>query len=169
LEKLNNTIRIAAIGDSFTFGMFVELEDTWPKILERELNKNKKNNSIKYEVMNFGVPGYNFEHYIENIKLKVLNYNPDIIIIGIVSDDFRTELREAMYKKTDLILKNLSQNLSEKEKTQLKLIILSELLSKYYKNFCKDKKAKDEYVEKVRQGFEILENLRIEDKQVFFS
>ena len=54
IEKLKNTIRIAAIGDSFTFGAGIKnVNDTYPKVLDRELNLLNRSN--KYEVMNFGI------------------------------------------------------------------------------------------------------------------
>jgi hypothetical protein len=45
--------RIAALGDSSTFGMAVEEEDTWPRLLESELAGRRAR-----EVINFGVMGY---------------------------------------------------------------------------------------------------------------
>ncbi len=85
IEKPNNTIRIIALGDSHTFGWGVELEDSWPKILENLLNQNSKRK--KYQVLNFGMPGYGFKNYVKLLETKGLKYNPDVVIIGFHSDD----------------------------------------------------------------------------------
>src|SRR3989339_352779 len=55
LKKPGNSIRIAAVGDSTTFGSGVNLEDTYVKQLEKILNKNC---SKKIEVINFGAGGF---------------------------------------------------------------------------------------------------------------
>jgi lysophospholipase L1-like esterase len=81
--KPNGTFRIAAVGDSCTFGLGLELEDTWPKQLERELQKTNP----RVEVINFGVMGYNTPQEAERIQDKVLKYSPDLIIIGYSLND----------------------------------------------------------------------------------
>jgi lysophospholipase L1-like esterase len=85
IEKPPNTIRIIALGDSFTFGWGVNLSDTYVKLLEKKLNEI--NTTINFQVMNFGVPGYNTLEEIELLKKKGLKYKPDIIIIGYTADD----------------------------------------------------------------------------------
>lgn len=77
--------RIVAIGDSFTFGQGVSNEEAWPKILEQILNTNS-NGSIKYEVLNFGIPGYNLKEY-SIIVQEAIKYSPDLILIGYVGND----------------------------------------------------------------------------------
>lgn len=87
LVKPNNVIRIATIGDSFTFGSGIKnVSRTYPKVLESELNNLGKD--IKYEVMNFGIMGLSTNEEIELIKSKALKYSPDIIILGYVANDF---------------------------------------------------------------------------------
>jgi lysophospholipase L1-like esterase len=90
LEKPAGTYRIAAIGDSCTFGLGLELEDTWPKQLERELQKTNP----RTEVINFGVMGYNTPQEAERIQDKVLKYSPDLIIIGYSLNDIGVFSRE---------------------------------------------------------------------------
>jgi hypothetical protein len=85
IEKPPNTIRIIALGDSFTFGWGVNLTDIYIKILEKRLNEI--NTTINFQVMNFGVPGYNTLEEIELLKKKGLKYKPDIIILGYTADD----------------------------------------------------------------------------------
>ena len=54
-ERRAGTVRIAALGDSVTFGYGVALEESFPKVLERILNETRPG----HEVLNFGVGGYN--------------------------------------------------------------------------------------------------------------
>ena len=75
--------RIVAIGDSFTFGMGVNLEDTYPKQLERILNRA----NIPSEVINGGVIGHNMWQHYEMLVRKALAYKPDLIILGLFLDD----------------------------------------------------------------------------------
>lgn len=84
LQKDPQTVRMAFVGDSYIFGLGLNLEESVPKQLENLLNGDS---SFKYEVMNFGVMGYNLEQEIEFIKEKVMPYHPDIIIIFISSND----------------------------------------------------------------------------------
>jgi lysophospholipase L1-like esterase len=89
-EKPAGTFRIAVVGDSCTFGLGLELEDTWPKQLERELQKTNP----RVEVINFGVMGYNTPQEAERIQDKVLKYSPDLIIIGYSLNDIGIFSRE---------------------------------------------------------------------------
>ena len=83
LAKPAGVFRIAAVGDSCTFGLGLELEDTWPKQLERELRRTRP----QVEVINFGVMGYNTPQEAERIQDKVLKYDPDLVIIGYSLND----------------------------------------------------------------------------------
>lgn len=90
LLKPSGTFRIAAVGDSVTFGFGLELVDTWPKQLERELQKTHPH----VEVINFGVMGYNTPQEAERIQDKVLKYQPDLIIIDYSLNDIGVFSRE---------------------------------------------------------------------------
>ncbi len=84
-EKPNGTIRIAVVGDSITFGSGVkDVNNVYSKLLENKLNNNSRTN---FEVLNFGVPGYNSDDELEIVKDKVMKYHPDVIIIGYVLND----------------------------------------------------------------------------------
>jgi lysophospholipase L1-like esterase len=102
--KANGTYRIAAVGDSCTFGLGLELENTWPKQLEQELQMTNPH----LEVINFGVMGYNTPQEAERIQDKVLKYSPDLIIIGYSLNDIGVLSRQrtllATYKGYDSFL-----------------------------------------------------------------
>lgn len=90
VAKPQGVFRVAAVGDSCTFGFGLELEDTWPKQLEKELQKTNPG----AEVINFGVMGYNTPQEAERIQDKVLKYSPDLIVIGYSLNDIGVFSRE---------------------------------------------------------------------------
>ncbi|MAG39074.1 hypothetical protein CMO90_03205 [Candidatus Woesearchaeota archaeon] len=85
ISKSNNTFRIISLGDSFTFGWKLPLNQTWPKLLEEKLNILKK----EYEVMNFGVDGFNTDLEVKFFEKKGFQFSPDMIIIQFLSDDVK--------------------------------------------------------------------------------
>ena len=88
MKKSNNTFRIIIVGDSMTFGDGVLINETFSKVLEKKLNKFS---NMKYEVLNFGVPGYNIMQVFGTIKYKIKNYDPDILIYAFFYNDPKFE------------------------------------------------------------------------------
>ena len=87
-SKEKDTARIVGLGDSFTLGLGVKnVDDTYLKVLEKTLNENSENR--RYEVLNFGKNGIDTEGEINILRNKAILYNPDIIIVGYVLNDFR--------------------------------------------------------------------------------
>ncbi len=88
-EKPRNTIRIAMLGDSITQGMNIPIGKTFSDQLENLLNKRtvEKYSNLRYEVMNFGVGGYNLEAEVETLKTKALDYSPDIVVLNFFHND----------------------------------------------------------------------------------
>ncbi len=78
--------RIAAIGDSFTFGYKVNVEEAYPAQMERILNASASQD-IHYEVLNYGVLGYNIHEYAAVLEHKALALEPDWVSIGYVFND----------------------------------------------------------------------------------
>jgi hypothetical protein len=63
-------------------------------------------------VLNFGVTGYNVFQYEEILKTKVLNFNPDIIIVGFFINDFiSTPITLKKDNETLLIINYFQENL----------------------------------------------------------
>lgn len=85
LKKPADTVRIAVIGDSVTFGHNLSSYlDTWPEILEEKLNQSGQQ---KFEVLNFSVVGYNsFQEQIV-LEEKIVEFAPDIVLLGFCMND----------------------------------------------------------------------------------
>lgn len=82
-EKPDGVFRILALGDSFTFGMGVESEATYPKQLEQIL----RGKGYSVEVINCAVIGYDMWQYTVALEEKVLAYHPDLITLGVFVND----------------------------------------------------------------------------------
>jgi lysophospholipase L1-like esterase len=80
-----STIRIACIGDSWTYGMPVGENDTYPSRLASWLRVERPD--VQYEVLNFGVLGYSSFQGLQLLKTRVLNRHPDIVVIGFGMND----------------------------------------------------------------------------------
>lgn len=99
VEKPSNVFRIIILGDSFTFGVYVNTKDNWTELLEDGLNntqsciKNKK-----YEVINLGVSGYDTAYEVERYIKRGVKYNPDLLIMLIIDYRRMTEYRRANIK-----------------------------------------------------------------------
>jgi lysophospholipase L1-like esterase len=86
-NKNPDVARIAVIGDSIAFGIGASQRETaYAKRLEMLLNKESKK---RFEVLNFGVPGYGTVQIFERFKDKVMGYEPDIVIYGYWFNDFQ--------------------------------------------------------------------------------
>ncbi|MBI3342501.1 SGNH/GDSL hydrolase family protein [Candidatus Curtissbacteria bacterium] len=86
IEKPVGTFRIITLGDSFTFGQFVDTKLAYPALLENLLNSSVCEDQ-KYEVLNLGVPGYDVQYSPERFRLRGQKYNPDLVIWFLKDDD----------------------------------------------------------------------------------
>lgn len=88
IEKPEDTFRIITLGDSFTFGKFVDTKDNWPELLEDMLNtKIFCKNINNFEVINLGMSGYDIKYSVERFRKRGQKYNPDLVLL------FRLDLR----------------------------------------------------------------------------
>lgn len=94
--KEPGTYRIVGLGDSVMFGWGVEVEKSYLKLLERMLNDalvaKDRGEIKKFEVLNFGVPGYNTTMEVSAFENKVLRFQPDLVIIHFVRNDIEVPL-----------------------------------------------------------------------------
>lgn len=101
VEKKNGTFRIITMGDSFTYGLYVNTNENWPYRLEQLLNKSITCPMYKdFEIINLGFPGYDIQHAVYRYKTRGKKYNPDLIIWFLKEDDF-TQFTEISKKLAD--------------------------------------------------------------------
>jgi hypothetical protein len=86
-HKLQDGTQILVLGDSFTFGWGVEIEQSYPSQLERLLNE--ENGQTRHEVINAGVPGYNTVHELALLEKIIGRYSPRWIVIGFHTEDLK--------------------------------------------------------------------------------
>ncbi len=85
LKKQDNTYRILILGDSFTLGWGVPIDDAYSKALEKMLNENIKGK--KFEVINTALGNYNTQMEYELLKEKGIQFQPDMVIVGYYPND----------------------------------------------------------------------------------
>lgn len=71
-EKPENTFRIVVIGDSFTFGFGVPIEQHYSVLLEGYFEN--------VEVINMGVDGFGVDQELLYLQLEGLKYEPDLVL-----------------------------------------------------------------------------------------
>ena len=81
LEKLPDTYRVAVLGASFTMPSGVEIEDSFHSILEERLTAESP--ALTYEFINFAVAGYGPRQCLAMLRLRALDYAPDLLVFAV--------------------------------------------------------------------------------------
>lgn len=108
VTKPPDTFRIIGLGDSIMFGWGVDESESFLSVLEQNLNNPQKDpetgsenasymnpetvlhsaGSSTYEVLNMAVPGYNTALEAFVLRDKALQFEPDLVIVNFISNDF---------------------------------------------------------------------------------
>jgi hypothetical protein len=90
--KPKGTFRILVLGDSYTEGLQVALENTFPALLETKLNEDFS--PMKFEVLNLGQSGFGTaDAYIRYLNVGI-QFSPDLIILAFLTgNDFHDNSR----------------------------------------------------------------------------
>jgi hypothetical protein len=83
IEKPKGSIRLGMLGCSFTYGVGVKMEESYPKVLERMFHDQGRSN---IEVMNFGTNGWGLDQMLIGYKSYIRKYKPDLLVVLYTSD-----------------------------------------------------------------------------------
>jgi len=80
-EKPPGAFRIITLGDSFTFGQFVNTSQNYSELLEDRLNATARcRTPTRFEVINLGVGGYDVGYAVQRFSLRGVPYHPDLVV-----------------------------------------------------------------------------------------
>lgn len=116
VAKPDGVFRILALGDSFTMGHGVDIEDTYVAILEKNLNASFADKKV--EIVNAGVFGYSPLIYNLYLQKQGLSFDPDMVIVFFSLTDFwedRKRLSELEQSFPDLTKEKLLEKIKKAE------------------------------------------------------
>jgi len=85
VEKSENTIRVAMLGDSFLEAIQVDFDQNFAYLLEEKLNSS---GDTKFEIMNFGVGGQGTMEELKRYPYYISKYKPDYVLLFFYPNDF---------------------------------------------------------------------------------
>lgn len=105
--KPRDVFRIGLFGDSFTFGEGVQNNESYPKVLEQRLNRNRSANGSAetMEVVNFGIGKTGTSHQLAFYQKEGRKYQLDLVIVGFFAgNDFSDNWSGVFYLKGDTLV-----------------------------------------------------------------
>lgn len=100
VPKPAGTSRILVLGDSFTWGVGLDVGETIPKQLEDALRAGWPGQKV--EVINAALPGSNTVDQLLLLEDRALTYDPDMVVLiyNLNDIDFKPELAPMSYDET---------------------------------------------------------------------
>jgi len=91
VDKAEGKTKIFCLGDSRTFGTFLDLgkiryDNDYPAILQQLLLNQPETKNV--QVFNAGVIGYSSSHGLQQLKSQILDFSPDILIVSFGFNDY---------------------------------------------------------------------------------
>jgi lysophospholipase L1-like esterase len=90
--RRDNTFRIVALGDSFTWGFGVTEEEAFPALLERSLAH--RHPDLDLQVLNAGVPGYGTIEALRFFASRLELLDPDLVVLTFLNENDFIENRD---------------------------------------------------------------------------
>jgi lysophospholipase L1-like esterase len=96
-QWLTGNTRVLALGDSNTYGLYLQAAESWPAQLERLWNSEHQTAPI--EVLNLGYPATNSFRVLDNLPALLDKLSPDVVLIMVGFNDFWTPLEKVPEKE----------------------------------------------------------------------
>ena len=105
--KVEGRLRIAAFGDSFTFGQGVEEDESWPSAMGAALRAA----GTDVEVLNFGVPGHGTPQAVAHAERLAVEVDADLVLLAVFTNDLSPQDSYCGYGEGDsAIARRLQQS-----------------------------------------------------------
>jgi hypothetical protein len=93
LRKPPNTYRIFVIGGSTVLSSRVDFEQSWPRLVEKELRNRYP--AVDIEVQNAGMHWHTSQHSLMKILFNIRDFDPDMVVVfHAINDLYRSCLSE---------------------------------------------------------------------------
>ncbi len=92
--KPDGVKRVVSLGDSYTIGYEVHLEECFSSILERNLNAA----GMPVEVLNAGVSGFSNAEQLLYLERELMKYDPDLVMLSFYRNDLADNVRSGLFK-----------------------------------------------------------------------
>lgn len=87
--SIDNTLRVLAVGDSHTYGLYLSAEESYPAQLQRLWDANNQQRAL--EIINVGFPGTNSSSVLSNMDKLLTTFKPDVVLLMVGINDFWTK------------------------------------------------------------------------------
>lgn len=85
---------VVFLGDSFTLGYGVEQDEAFPALLRQRLHAV----GVRVPVLNMGIGNAGNGRWLKLLESEVPAYQPEVIVLQLLSNDFSDNLRERLYE-----------------------------------------------------------------------
>jgi hypothetical protein len=85
--------RVLFLGDSFTYGLGVNDDQTFAVQMEKDLRAGR----LSVEVMNAGCPGKGTDYELKSFQTVGRKFHPDLTVLGFFGNDFQDNARGEYY------------------------------------------------------------------------
>lgn len=87
--SIDNTLRVLAVGDSHTYGLYLSAEESYPSQLQHLWNSSNQKRQL--EIINVGFPGTNSSSVLSNMDKLLTTFKPDAVVLLVGINDFWTK------------------------------------------------------------------------------
>jgi lysophospholipase L1-like esterase len=115
--KEPGVLRVLCVGDSYTFGEYVNDDETFPAALERKL---REAGHSRVEVINAGVNGYTITDEAAFLREKGFDLQPDAVVLGFVLNDLTDLTRKVSSRENQ---RNAAREMSSSALSPLKALL----------------------------------------------
>jgi len=82
--------RMLSVGDSNTYGLYLDKSQAYPKVLEKLWNAHPTKAKGKIEAFNLGFPGTNSSKLAKDFRRMLWTFRPDVVTVMIGANDLWT-------------------------------------------------------------------------------